>query len=56
MECLIAMQKYSECMDVIEKEVNKDDSNPDLYVVRAQLNMLFGQVHLDSPHPPWPYH
>ncbi len=51
MECLIAMQKYSECMDVIEKEVKKDESNPDLFVVRAQLNLLFGQVTILYPTP-----
>lgn len=38
------MQRYSECMGVIEKEVAADDSNPDLFVVRAQMNLLFGQV------------
>ena len=48
MECLIAMQRYSECMDIIEKEVAEDDSNPSLYVVRAQMNVLFGQVRSTS--------
>lgn len=38
------MHKYSECMEVIQREVVEDDSNPDLFVVRAQLNLLFGQV------------
>lgn len=48
MECLIAMQRYSECMGVIEKEVSEDESNPDLFIVRAQMNLLFGQVRLYS--------
>ena len=44
MECLIAMQKYSECMGVIQQEVAEDDSNPDLFIVRAQMHLLFGKV------------
>lgn len=49
MECLIAMQKYSDCMGVIEREVSEDQDNPDLYVIRAQLNVLFGQVKQIDP-------
>lgn len=46
LECLIAIKRYSECMGIIQDEVSEDDSNPDLYVVRAQLNVLFGQVYI----------
>ena len=38
------MQRYSECMTVIQKELAEDDTNPDLFIVRAQLFILFGKV------------
>ena len=29
---------------MIKQELLSDDSNPDLYVLRAQINLLFGNV------------
>lgn len=31
-------------MKVVEGEIKEDQKNPDLYVVQAQLHILFGQV------------
>ena len=40
----MALERYNECLDVVEKELQEDDSNSDLYVIRAELNLLFGNV------------
>ena len=42
--CLLSLQRYTECLDMINEELESDDANPDLYVFRAQLNLLFGNV------------
>ena len=44
MECLIALQRYTECLEMIEAEVKKNTMNADFFVIRAQLNSLFGEV------------
>ena len=44
--CLLSLQRYNECLDMINEELESDNSNPDLYVFRAQLNGLFGNVSL----------
>ena len=44
MECLLSLQRYDECLAMINHELVTDESNPTLYVLRAQINILFGNV------------
>ena len=44
MECLLSLQRYDECLAMINRELVTDESNPTLYVLRAQINILFGNV------------
>jgi len=44
MACLLSLQRYEECLAMIKQELLSDNSNPDLYVLRAQINLLFGNV------------
>ena len=44
MQCLIALKRYTECREMIEKEISTDTVNPDLFVIRAQLNIVTGEV------------
>lgn len=46
--CLLSLQRYNKCLDMINEELESDNGNPDLYVFRAQLNLLFGNVTLHS--------
>ena len=38
------MQRYSDCMSVIEDEIKEGDASSELLVIRAQMNTLFGKV------------
>ena len=42
--CLLSLQRYDECLVMINEELELDTANPDLYVFRAKLNLLFGNV------------
>ena len=42
--CLLNLQRYNECLVLIMKELEEDASSPDLYVLRAHLNLMFGDV------------
>ena len=42
--CLLALERFSECVEMIKQELECDDSNPELYVLRARLKLLFGDV------------
>ena len=44
MECLLSLQRYDECLAMINHELLTDESNPTLYILRAQINILFGNV------------
>ena len=44
MKCLVALKRYTECLAVIEDELQRSPSNVDLIIARAQLNVLFGDV------------
>ena len=48
MECLLSLQRYDECLAMINHELITDESNPTLYVLRAQINILFGNVRHSS--------
>ncbi len=43
-KCLVALRRYTECLRVVEQELEKDPSNVEFIVHRAQLNILFGEV------------
>ncbi len=43
-ECLLRIQRYGECLERLEEELATDDTNPQLYLLRAQLKLLFGNV------------
>ena len=45
-DCLLSLQRYRESMEAIERELVADDTNPQLYFLRAKLHMLFGNVSL----------
>uniref|UniRef100_A0A4X2L6A6 Uncharacterized protein n=1 Tax=Vombatus ursinus TaxID=29139 RepID=A0A4X2L6A6_VOMUR len=38
--CLLAMKRYQECLQMVTKEL-KQDSNPDVYILRARLYNYF---------------
>ena len=42
--CLLALEMFDECLVMIQRELESDDSNAQLYVLRARLNTLFGHV------------
>ena len=43
-ECLVALKRYTDCLQVIEVEIENNPSSVDLLVTRAQLHILFGDV------------
>lgn len=42
--CLAALQRHGECLALVNKRLEKDSTNPDLYVMRARLHDMFGNV------------
>lgn len=42
--CLLSLQRYDECLEMVRVELEADDTDPHLYALRAQLNLLFGNV------------
>ncbi|PVD22140.1 hypothetical protein C0Q70_17945 [Pomacea canaliculata] len=40
--CLAALQRHGECLALVNKRLEKDSTNPDLYVMRARLHDMFG--------------
>ncbi|KAH9499692.1 Tetratricopeptide repeat protein 16 [Bulinus truncatus] len=39
--CLAALQRYNECMILVNKRLTMDQNNPDLYILRARLHEIF---------------
>ncbi|XP_041368202.1 tetratricopeptide repeat protein 16-like [Gigantopelta aegis] len=39
--CLAALQRHGECLALINKRLEIDSSNPDLYIMRARLHEMF---------------
>lgn len=39
--CLAALQRHGECLALINKQVEVDRDNPDLYIMRARLHQMF---------------
>lgn len=48
-ECLLELQRYGESLKGVEAELATDETNPQLYLLHAQLNKLFGNVGLSYP-------
>ncbi len=42
--CLLSLDRYEECVEMIKQELETDHSNPELYILRAKLKLLFGDV------------
>ncbi len=42
--CLLSLHRYEECVEMIKQELETDHSNPELYILRAKLKLLFGDV------------
>ncbi|XP_071498335.1 uncharacterized protein [Diadema antillarum] len=39
--CLAALQRHGECLALVNKRLETEKSNPDLYIMRARLHQLF---------------
>lgn len=44
--CLVALNKFSECLWILSRNLEEDMKNPDLYVLCASFYERFGQVWL----------
>ena len=44
--CLAALQRHGECLALVNKRLEAEHDNPDLYVMRARLHQLFRNVSL----------
>nr|XP_025969562.1 tetratricopeptide repeat protein 16 [Dromaius novaehollandiae] len=44
--CLAALNKFPECLQTVNRDLEEDGSNPDLYVLRASFYARFGQLAL----------
>ncbi|KAK3088668.1 hypothetical protein FSP39_022127 [Pinctada imbricata] len=41
MTCLAALQRHGECLALVNKRLETDNQNPDLYIMRARLHEMF---------------
>ena len=44
MACLAALQRHGECLALINKRLEEETENPDLFIMRARLHELFRNV------------
>ncbi|NWX92813.1 TTC16 protein, partial [Nothoprocta pentlandii] len=44
--CLAALNKFPECLQTLDRDVEEDARNPDLYVLRASFHERFGRLAL----------
>lgn len=42
--CLAALQRHGECLSLVNRQLEVDKQNPDLYVMRARLHEMFNNV------------
>ena len=42
--CLAALQRHGECLALVNKRLETDHHNPDLYIMRARLHEMFRNV------------
>ena len=47
--CLAALQRHGECLALVNKRLEVDHDNPDLYVMRARLHEMFRNVSGELP-------
>ena len=48
--CLAALQRHGECLALVNKRLETETDNPDLYVMRARLHEMFRNVSIDTSH------
>lgn len=46
--CLAALQRHGECLALVNKRLETDDTSADLYIMRARLHQLFKNVCLQD--------
>lgn len=44
MTCLAALHRHGECLALVNKRLESENDNPDLYVMRARLHEMFRNV------------
>lgn len=42
--CLAALNKFSDCLHLVNRDLDRDPKNPDLYTLRARLYDHFNKV------------
>ena len=42
--CLASLQRHGECLALVNKRLEEETDNPDLYIMRARLHELFRNV------------
>ena len=42
--CLAALQRHGECLALVNKRLEEETENPDLFIMRARLHELFRNV------------
>ena len=42
--CLAALERHGECLALVNKRLETETDNPDLYVMRARLHEMFRNV------------
>ncbi|XP_062514890.1 tetratricopeptide repeat protein 16-like [Corticium candelabrum] len=42
--CLAALGRHGSCLDLVNKRLRLNEENPDLYVMRAKLQQMFGNI------------
>ena len=48
MACLAALQRHGECLALVNKRLEEETENPDLFIMRARLHELFRNVSANS--------
>ena len=48
--CLAALQRHGECLALVNKRLETETDNPDLYVMRARLHEMFRNVSIGTSH------
>lgn len=46
--CLAALQRHGECLALVNKRLETEVNNPDLYIMRARLHEMFRNVSMVS--------
>jgi len=46
--CLAALQRHGECLALVNKRLEEETENPDLFIMRARLHELFRNVSTTS--------